>query len=285
MRLLTIRTPEGTRAARLEGDQVVELPFGDVGAVLSSGPTWVRTVATSEGVRLAIGEVDLAPVVTHPEKIICLGLNYRSHIQEMGRDLPAYPTMFSKFRRAMVGPQDPIVLPPESDEPDWEVELGLLIGRPARRVRGAEAEGAIAGFCVVNDVTMRDWQRRTTQYLQGKTFERTTPVGPMLVTPEEVDGARDLELTCEVDGKVMQRGRTSDLLFSPVELVEYISTVVTLMPGDLIATGTPAGVGAARTPPAFLRPGQIVRASIEGIGELVNECVADDVTAYPGQEP
>lgn len=278
MRLLTIRTPEGTRAARLEGEEVVVLPFGDVGAVLSSSPDWTLAAAT-EGARQPLGGVGLAPVVTHPEKIICLGLNYRSHIQEMGRDLPAYPTMFSKFRRALVGPRDPIVLPPESDEPDWEVELGLLIGRPARRARGAEAERAIAGFCVVNDVTMRDWQRRTTQYLQGKTFERTTPVGPALVTAEEVDGGRDLELTSEVDGKLMQRGRTSDLLFSPVELVEYISTVVTLMPGDLIATGTPAGVGAARTPPVFLRPGQIVRASIEGIGELVNECVADDATA------
>jgi acylpyruvate hydrolase len=277
MRLLTIRTTEGTRAARLEGDQVVELPFGDVGAVLSSGPDWARTAATP-GARRPLGEVELAPVVTGPDKIICLGLNYRSHIQEMGRDLPAYPTMFSKFRRALVGPRDPIVLPPESDEPDWEVELGLLIGRPVRRVRGAEAEGAIAGYCVVNDVTMRDWQRRTTQYLQGKTFERTTPVGPVLVTPEEVDGARDLELTSFVDGQLMQRGRTSDLLFSPVELVEYISTVVTLLPGDLIATGTPAGVGAARTPPVFLRPGQVVRASVEGIGELVNECVADDVS-------
>jgi acylpyruvate hydrolase len=278
MRLLTIRTTEGTRAARLEGDQVVELPFGDVGAVLYSGPDWTRAAATP-GTRRLLSDVELAPVVTGPDKIICLGLNYRSHIQEMGRELPAYPTMFSKFRRALVGPRDPIVLPPESDEPDWEVELGLLIGRPARRARGAEAEGAIAGYCVVNDVTMRDWQRRTTQYLQGKTFERTTPVGPVLVTPEEVDRARDLELTSSVDGELMQRGRTSDLLFSPVELVEYISTVITLLPGDLIATGTPAGVGAARTPPVFLRPGQVVRAAIEGIGELLNECVADEVSA------
>jgi acylpyruvate hydrolase len=278
MRLLTIRTTEGTRAARLEGDQVVELPFGDVGAVLSSGPDWARAAAT-QGTRRSLNDVELAPVVTEPDKIICLGLNYRSHIQEMGRDLPAYPTMFSKFRSALIGPRDRIVLPPESDEPDWEVELGLLIGKPVRRARGPQAEEAIAGYCVVNDVTMRDWQRRTTQYLQGKTFERTTPVGPVLVTPEEVDGARDLELTSFVDGELMQRGRTSDLLFSPVELVEYISTVVTLLPGDLIATGTPAGVGAARTPPVFLRPGQIVRASIEGIGELVNECVADEGAA------
>jgi acylpyruvate hydrolase len=278
MRLLTIRTPEGTRAARLEGDQAVELPFGDVGALLSSSPDWARSAAAAPGARHSLGELDLAPVVTGPEKIICLGLNYRSHIQEMGRELPTHPTMFSKFSRALVGPRDPIVLPPESDEPDWEVELGIVIGRPTRRARGAEAERAIAGYCVVNDVTMRDWQRRTTQYLQGKTFERTTPVGPALVTADELDGAGDLELRCEVDGRLMQQGRTADLLFSPTELVEYISTVVTLMPGDLISTGTPAGVGAGRTPPEFLRPGQVVRSTIDGIGELVNACVADGVT-------
>jgi acylpyruvate hydrolase len=277
MRLLTIRTPEGTRAARLEGEQAMELPFRDVGAVLSSGPDWARAAA-APGTGRSFTELDLAPVVIGPEKIICLGLNYRSHIQEMGRDLPTHPTMFSKFSRALVGPRDPIVLPRESDEPDWEIELGILIGRPTRRARGAEAQRAIAGYCVVNDVTMRDWQRRTTQYLQGKTFERTTPVGPTLVTPDELDDAGDLELTCEVDGKLMQRGRTADMLFSPTELVEYISTVVTLMPGDLISTGTPAGVGAGRKPPEFLRPGQVLRSSVEGIGELVNECVADDVT-------
>jgi acylpyruvate hydrolase len=275
MRLLTIRTPRGTRAARQDGDEVVELEYEDVGALLGSGPDWIHAAAIASGSRRPIAQVDLAPPVTRPEKIICLGLNYRSHIQEMGRDFPTHPTMFSKFNRALVGPRDPIVLPPESDEPDWEVELALVIGRATRRARGAEAREAIAGFCVVNDVTMRDWQRRTTQYLQGKTFERTTPIGPALVTPDEVDGARDLELLSEVDGRVMQRGRTTDLLFSPAELVEYISTVVTLMPGDVISTGTPAGVGAARMPPVFLRPGSVVRATVEGIGELVNECVAD----------
>jgi acylpyruvate hydrolase len=275
MRLLTIRIAHGTRAVRQDGDEVVELGYEDVGALLASGPDWAHAAATASGPRRPVAQVDLAPPVTRPEKFICLGLNYRSHILEMGRDFPTHPTMFSKFHRALVGPRDPIVLPPESDEPDWEVELALVIGRPTRRARGTQAREAIAGFCVVNDVTMRDWQRRTTQYLQGKTFERTTPIGPALVTPDEVDGARDLELLSEVDGQVMQRGRTTDLLFSPAELVEYISTVVTLMPGDVISTGTPAGVGAARTPPLFLRPGNVVRTTVEGIGELVNECVAE----------
>lgn len=274
MRILTVRTARGTQAARQEGDELVSLPFIDVGALLGSGPGWLDQAA-ADGPRVPLEGAELDRPVLRPEKVLCLGLNYRSHIEEMGRELPEHPTLFSKFPRALVGPRDPILLPPESDEPDWEVELAVVIGRPVRRVRGREAERAIAGFCVFNDVTMRDWQRRTTQFLQGKTFEGTTPFGPAVVTPEEVDQARDLELRCEVDGRLMQHGRTSDLLFSPIELVEYASTVVTLMPGDLIATGTPAGVGAARTPPVFLRPGQLVRTTIEGIGTLVNECMAE----------
>jgi acylpyruvate hydrolase len=275
MRLLTIRTPEGTRAARRDGDDVVLLEHEDVGALLASGRDWARTAQSASGPTHHFLEVDLAPVVTHPEKIICLGLNYRSHIEEMGREAPEHPTLFAKYARALIGARDPIVLPPESDHVDWEAELAFVIGRPVRRARGAQAEEAIAGFCVLNDVSMRDWQMRTTQFLQGKTFERSTPVGPVLVTPEEVNGARDLPIRSEVDGEVMQKARTSDLLFSPLEIVAYISTIMTLVPGDLIATGTPAGVGAARQPPLFLRPGQVVRTVIEGIGELVNECVAE----------
>ena len=273
MRLLTVRTPDGTRAARQEGDGVVLLPHPDVGALLDSGPDWVDR-ANAAGQRRSLGDLDPAPVVPHPRKIICLGMNYRSHIEEMGHEAPTHPTLFAKFARSLIGAGDPIVLPPESEKVDWEAELAFVIGRAVRRADPEQAERAIAGYCVLNDVSMRDWQFRTVQFLQGKTFERSTPVGPALVTPDEVDGARDLTLTCEVDGEVMQKGRTSDLLFPPVELVRYISTIVTLEPGDIVATGTPAGVGAARNPPVFLRPGQVVRTRIEGVGELVNECVA-----------
>ena len=275
MRLLTFRTAQGTRAGRLDGEEVVELGHSDVGDVLASGEGWADRAAGAEGRRHRVADLDLAPVVTRPGKIVCLGLNYRTHIEEMGRELPRYPTLFAKYAAALIGPGDPIVLPPESDQPDWEVELAFVIGRPVRRARDREAEDAIAGFCVFNDITMRDWQARTIQFLQGKTFERTTPVGPVLVTPEEVGGAEDLEVRCEVDGRVMQLARTSDMLFRPPEIVSYVSTIVTLEPGDLIATGTPAGVGAGREPPEFLRPGQVVRTSIEGIGELVNPCVED----------
>src|SRR5581483_4959460 len=154
----------------------------------------------------------------------------------------------------------------------------FVIGRSVRHASAEEAYAAIAGYTVLNDVSMRDWQYRTGQWLQGKTFEGATPVGPVLVTGDEVDDARDLLLRCEVDGELMQEGRTSDLLWSPVEIVQYLSTVVTLDPGDVISTGTPGGVGMARTPPVWLQPGQVVRTSIEGIGELVNRC-------EPEQEP
>jgi len=167
------------------------------------------------------------------------------------------------------------VLPSVSEKVDWEVELGVIIGRPVYRASVDEAEAGIAGYTVVNDVSMRDWQRRTLQWLQGKMFERSTPTGPYLVTADEVGTAPDLEVRCEVDDVVMQQSRTSDLLFGAAEIVAYASQAVTLRPGDLIATGTPGGVGNARKPPVYLRPGNVLRTWIEGLGECVNRCVAE----------
>jgi len=275
MRLVTMRTGNGTRAGRLDGDTVTELPFDDVKAVLASGPDWAATAARATGATRALAGADLAPVVPRPEKIICIGQNYLKHIQEMGAEQPKYPTLFAKYTRALIGPRDDIVLPAASDNVDWEVELAIVIGRETRHVSEGEALGAVAGWTVFNDVSVRDWQRRTGQFLQGKTFERTTPVGPALVTLDEAGDGSDLTLRCEVDGQVMQDSRTSDLLFKPAELIAYISTIITLDPGDIIATGTPSGVGAGRKPPVFLKPGQTVRAVVEGVGELVNTCVKE----------
>ncbi|MEX1144294.1 MAG: fumarylacetoacetate hydrolase family protein [Acidimicrobiia bacterium] len=274
MRLVTIRVDGGTRAGRVEGEQILELPHTDIGALLAD--VGIDGAATVEPVGAhALADADLAPVVPRPSKIFCLGLNYAGHIRETGREVPRYPTLFAKFPEALVGPRDPIVLPDESDRCDWEVELALVIGRPVRRVSVEDAGAAIAGYTICNDVTMRDWQQRTLQWLQGKTWERSTPLGPTLVTPDELDPGVDLALRGEVDGEVMQDGRTSDLVFGPAECVAYISTIVTLQPGDVISTGTPSGIGDARTPPIYLRPGQVVRTVVEGIGELVNRCVTD----------
>ena len=236
-------------------------------------PDWKnRASATDNGEKLAEAELDFAALVT-PQKVICVGLNYKSHILEMGRELPSYPTLFTKFQDTLIGANDDLVLPAESTSIDWEAELGVVVGSVVRRADEKEAGQAIAGYTVVNDISMRDWQWQTTQWTAGKNFEASTPVGPVLVTPEEVGDAEDLELTCTVDGVVMQSARTSDLLFSPAAIVSYISQFTTLHPGDLIATGTPAGVAAGRQPERFLQAGQTVRVNVEGIGACTNKCV------------
>ncbi len=275
MRLVTLRTASGTRAGRIDGDAVTELPFGDVGELLRADGDWRGLAAAGGGRRHRIEEVELGPVIASPGKIICLGLNYVGHITEMGRQLPAHPTLFAKYASALTGPNDRIPLPPESAAVDWEAELAVVIGASVRRVPLEDAGRAIAGYAVANDTSMRDWQNRTLQWLQGKTFEASTPLGPALVTPDELPGdpaAPDLEISSEVDGVVMQCARTGDLLCGPARSIAYISTFMTLEPGDVILTGTPAGVGMGREPPVYLRPGQVVRVRIEGIGELVNRC-------------
>jgi acylpyruvate hydrolase len=279
MRLTTIHHENGTAAARLDGDELVVLPFVGLASLLAH-PDWHRA-AMGYGPRLPASRAELARVV-EPAKTLCVGLNYRSHITESGRPVPSHPTLFGKFTDTLIGPTDDIELPPESGEVDWEVELGVVIGAIARNVSSARALDCIAGYTVVNDVSMRDWQSRTTQWLQGKNFEATTPVGPFVVTGDEVDDAGDLRITCSIDDEIVQDGRTSDLLFGPAELVSYVSRFTTLRPGDLIATGTPGGVGAARQPKRFLRPGEVLRSEIEGIGAMSNTLVAVDRTAVRG---
>ncbi|MGH8998000.1 MAG: fumarylacetoacetate hydrolase family protein [Acidimicrobiia bacterium] len=274
MRLATVRRPGGvTAAARLDGDDLVELPYPDVGALLAD-PDWRSAAARPGGARHRLADADLGPPV-RPGKVVCVGLNYRSHITEMGRDLPTHPTLFAKFADTLTGPHDDVVLPAASESVDWEAELGVVVGRPARNVDEAGARACIAGFTVVNDVSMRDWQGRTIQWMQGKNFEASTPVGPVVVTGAEVGDASDLEIGCRVDGVVMQAARTSDLLFGPAALVAYVSRFTTLLPGDLISTGTPAGVGVGRDPKVFLRPGQVLETTIEGIGSCRNTCVEE----------
>ncbi len=274
MRLVTMRTANGTRAGRLDGDSVIELADSDVGALLAGGAASLAAAARADGPRHALADVDLAPVVPKPPKIICVGQNYMAHIAEMGSQPPDYPTLFAKYTRALIGPRDDIVIPKVSDNVDWEVELAIVIGSEARHLTNENALEAVAGWTIFNDVSVRDYQRRTQQFLQGKTFEKTTPVGPVLVTKDEID-VTDVRLTTEVDGQVMQSSSTADLLFKPNEIVAYISQIISLEPGDIIATGTPSGVGAGRKPPVWLRAGQTVTCRVEGIGELVNRCVGE----------
>jgi acylpyruvate hydrolase len=270
VKLATIRSDGGTMAVRIDGDEAVELRTVDVGALLGEDD-WRATASAADGARRPVDGLDYAPVVPSPDKVVCVGLNYRSHIQEMGRELPEHPTLFAKYRSALIGANDDIVLPAVSDQVDWEAELAVIVGAPARHVSVEEATRCIAGYSVLNDVSVRDYQNRTLQWLQGKTFEATTPVGPWLVTTDEA-GAPSREITCAVDGELMQEANTDDLVFDPATLVSYISTIVTLLPGDIIATGTPGGVGLARTPPRFLRHGETVLTRIGGVGEIRNRC-------------
>ncbi len=274
MRLATLRVNGGTVAVRVEGDTAVEIDgFADVGALLRAGG--LDRAAGAGGARHDLATAELAQPVLDPAKIVCVGLNYRSHITEMGRQIPQFPTLFTKFADALIGPRDDVALPPESTRVDWEGELAVVIGRTVRRATAEQAEAAIAGYSVANDVTMRDWQYRTPQWFQGKAWEASTPVGPVLVTPDEMRA--DAELITRVDDEVMQRIPIADLVFTAVDLVAYISTIFTLRAGDIILTGTPGGVGHARKPGRYLAPGQTLRTSIDGIGELVNYVVAEKV--------
>lgn len=270
MRLATLRRGGGTFVVRVEGDTGVEVPgYGDVAHLLRGGG--LGEAAAADGERHDLTGADLAPVVTTPAKVICVGLNYRNHILEMGRELPEAPTLFTKYADALIGPYDDIVLPPESPKVDWEGELALVIGTPVRRADEQEAAQAIAGYTVANDITMRDWQYRTTQWFQGKAWEASTPVGPHLVTPDELaDGA---QLVTRLDGAEMQRTPVDDLVFGPAALVSYISTIFTLRPGDIVLTGTPGGVGHARKPGVYIGEGQQVTVTIDGVGELANRAV------------
>lgn len=270
MKYATIRTGSTTRAVVEQGDQLVDLGYDDLGAYLAAGSPAVPAGAATYPVEGA----DFAPVVVSPSKVVCVGHNYVNYIKEMGRDLPSYPTLFTKFAETLIGANDDIVKPEETDSLDWEVELTIVIGKPVRRANDAEAEAAIAGFTVMNDISVRDWQFRTVEWTQGKIWDSSTPVGPYLVTPDEVGGVRpSLEVTTVVDGEVMQRDDTGTLLFDPVALVKYVSTVIRLNPGDLIATGTPAGVGHARDPKVYLLGGETVVASVAGLGSCTNRIV------------
>lgn len=274
MKLVTVRVDGAHRAGRVDGDSITLLDHADVRAVLADAA--LDSAAAASGPTVPLDQANLAPVVPSPDKIVCVGLNYADHIAETGRPAPDHPTYFAKYRRALVGPYDPIVLPGPgvSEQVDWEAELAIVIGSTVRDASATEAVEAIAGFTVLNDVSMRDWQFRTGQFLAGKTFEASTPVGPWVVTADEVGTSPALDIRTEVDGVVKQSSNTRELVFSPVEIVADLSRVITLDPGDLIATGTPSGVGRARTPPEFLAAGSTLLTAIDGIGELRNAVVA-----------
>ncbi|MCM3509196.1 fumarylacetoacetate hydrolase family protein [Rothia sp. P100] len=226
---------------------------------------------------LDLSEGDFIRPLSNVSRVLCVGLNFTDHAKEVGAETPSHPTIFTKFGNALIGPGEQIQMPPESNKIDWEVELCAVIGKEGRRIPVEEAEEYLLGYTVLNDVSVRDWQGRTSEWFQGKNWDSMTPFGPVIVSPDELDIAGGLAMTCTVDGEIRQQGSTANLIFKPAEVISYISTFMTLQPGDLIALGTPAGVGLSLRPRRWLAPGQTVVTEIEGIGRLTNVCSIEGV--------
>lgn len=227
-------------------------------------------------------EVELGPPVTRPDKILCLGLNYVEHAAEAGFEAPAVPIIFSKFRNCLIGPHDPIVLPRISSQVDFEGELAVVIGLPAKYVDPGDALAHVAGYAVLNDVTARDIQLRTSQWTSGKAMDTFAPLGPGVVPADLVPDPQALTIETRVNAQVMQRDTTANMIFGVAETIAYLSTLMTLQPGDIIATGTPEGVGFKQDPPRFLAAGDMVEVSISGVGTIRNPVVEEDHAASGG---
>ena len=259
MRLLTVALPDGsTTAARREGETLHAFSgYPDVGALLRGG---IET-ATSEPLS---GPHRAVRPVLEPAATVCVGVNYGAHMREMGRETPTSPTLFLKLAQALIDPDEPVVIPPESSQVDYEGELVAVIGRGGRRIPAGEALAHVAGVTLMNDVSMRDFQYRSLMWFAGKSWRASTPVGPEVVTLDELPDLADRELATTVNGELRQRATIGDLIFGIPALVADISQIIELAPGDLIATGTPGGVGHAMDPPRYLAPGDVVEVSLEG---------------------
>ena len=277
MRLATIKTAFGTTAVRIEGEATslssssmltgVELDFDDVGALLRSGD-WAKAAELS-GEPIVFASEDLAPVVPTPEKIICVGLNYAKHIREMNREFPKHPTLFIKFADALTGPYDDVFIPEYGTKKlDYEGELAVVIGKRAHRISQQDALEHVAGYAIMNDYTLRDIQRQTSQFHAGKSFYRTAGFGPWLTTADEWSPGNHARVRTTLDGVVKQDDDTDDLIFSVARLIEFCSSLYPLNPGDVIVTGTPEGVGFASD--EFIQDGQTVRIEIDGLGHIEN---------------
>ena len=274
----------GALVAREGRDLVVDLQRADaalpgsVRAILEAGaPALERAARAAADATdiIAISDVSLSAPIPNPGKILCIGLNYADHAAESGQPLPDYPIVFSKYGNTVIGSGEAIVLPKVTDQVDYEAELGFVIGKRARYVSEDEALDYVAGYTVINDVSARDYQTRTSQWTMGKTFDTFAPMGPALVTADEVPDPHNLAIRLWIGDEMLQDSSTSQLIFSVPKLLADISEVMTLEPGDVVSTGTPPGVGAARSPQRWLRPGETVHIEIEGLGVLSNPIVAE----------
>jgi len=282
MRLATIQTPAGPRAALFQGEDYIDLHAtrpdlpSSVRELLAGGSTMLRSAAEAaarpDAARHSAASVKLLAPIPDPPKVICIGLNYRDHAAESGAPIPKEPVLFSKFATAILGPGEPIRLPSVSREVDYEAELVLVVGKKGRHLSAASALDHLAGCTIGHDVSARDWQLKKDgrQWMAGKTFDTFAPIGPILMTMDELGDPHNLSIRLRLNGQVMQDSNTRMMIFRAADLLAYISQIVTLQPGDLIFTGTPSGVGFTRKPPIFLKDGDVVEVEIEKLGVLRN---------------
>ena len=276
MKLIRFGDPGNERPGLLQADGVVDLglyfkDIPDIGRTFFEDD-WIQRVSRLKASGRELIE-RLGPPIPHPSKIICLGKNYVEHAREGGFDVPEAPLLFCKSPNAVNGPFDPVIMPRSSARIDWEVELAVVIGREGKRISRADAMDYVAGYMVLNDVSARQAQFAQSQWFRGKSFDGFAPLGPALVTPDEVGDVQNLRLTATVNGQPMQAGSTGDMMFDVAALIENISEDITLVPGDIISTGTPAGVGIFRDPPVLLTDGDVVECWVERIGTIRNRFV------------
>ena len=284
MRLVTFELAGQARPGVLaDVDTVLDLStigFHSLLQFIESGPE-ARAKAEAlqdqspQNARHSLKETKLLAPLPKPRKLICVGLNYRDHAIETGSEIPAVPTIFNKFATAVIANGESIVLPKVSKSPDYEAEFAFIIGRGGRHISAESWKDHVYGYTIVNDVSARDYQRATTQWLMGKTFDTFAPMGPWIVTADEISDPHDLDIQLDINGEILQNSNTRELIFKVPELIAFLSSVFTLEPGDIVSTGTPSGVGVARNPQRFLKPGDQVTVKIPKIGALSNPVVAE----------
>jgi 2-keto-4-pentenoate hydratase/2-oxohepta-3-ene-1,7-dioic acid hydratase in catechol pathway len=280
VRLGTLRTDAGSRTVVFRDGQLAEVQ-GSVRELLGGGLDRIRSAVESAGPLLAYDPSRLGPAVPDPGKVLCIGKNYADHVQELGgSESPARPEVFMRARTSLAGPYQPVPRPRVSRRMDWEVELAVVIGKPGRYIPASRAGEHVGGYCVFNDISFRDFQNFGSQWTPGKNFDSSGPLGPFVVTPDEVENPCDLDLTSAIrhqDGEeeMLQSSNTSLMVHRVPDLIAFLSQFTTLETGDVIATGTPGGVGFARQPPVWLQPGQTIICRIEDLGDLKNQVVEE----------
>jgi len=281
MKLVSFIKPDGeTSYGVINGEGVVDLASRLEGALtlrqfLHTDALVGAAALATEPPDFALSDIIFAPVIPNPNKVICIGLNYAEHVRETGRTITERPAMFPRFSGCQVGHLQPMIRPSVSEEFDYEGELAVIIGTEGRHIKAENALAHVAGYACYNDGSIRDWQRHTSQFMAGKNFVGTGSFGPWMVTADEIPDPSKLTLETRLNGKVVQHSGTDQMITPVPQLIAYISTILPLLPGDVIVTGTPAGVGMKRTPPLWLKPGDVVEVEISKIGVLRNEIIAE----------